>query len=113
MLPKRLIDLACLGDALQRRLTFTNGNALLKFAQIEEISPGRQSNDKNKQEEEGNAYAGVGILIQSCFHKFGRHEAAFFYSAFGCLAIIESAKTAFPQAFDRNGMMGSWTAASS
>src|SRR3954453_790749 len=71
MLPERLIDLACLGDALERRLTFTNGNALLKFAQIEEISPDRQSNDKNKQEEEGNAYARVGILIQRCFHNLG------------------------------------------
>src|SRR5215216_6659807 len=71
MLPERLVDLVCLGNALQRRLTFTNGNVLLKFAQIEEISPNRQSNDKNKQEEERNAYARVGILIQRCFHNLG------------------------------------------
>src|SRR5215210_7633551 len=108
MLPERLIDLAGLGDALQRRLTFTNGNALLKFAQIEEISPNRQSNDKNKQEEEGNAYARVGILIQRCFHNLVLTKQRVFTLLF-VVWRSSTPRTPPPQAFHRIGRMGSWT----
>lgn len=54
MSPQRLIYLLRIGDALQFRLSFTRGNALLKFAQVGyRIGPNRKNNDGNKQEYEG------------------------------------------------------------
>ncbi len=64
MLLERLIYLFGIGDALQRRLTFTSGNTLLEFAQVGyEICPNRKSNHKNEQQQEGHSYARVRFRI--------------------------------------------------
>jgi hypothetical protein len=58
MLPERLIYLPGIGDALQRRLAFAGGNALLQFAEIGDvIASNRKSNHANEQAQEGYSYA--------------------------------------------------------
>ena len=51
MLPERLVYLACVGDALQRRLAFTRGNTVLQLAEIgNKIDPNRNNNHESGQQ---------------------------------------------------------------
>jgi hypothetical protein len=64
MLTERLIYLPGIGDALQRRLAFAGGNALLEFAEVGDvIASDRKNNHENEQAQEGYSYARFRIRI--------------------------------------------------